>query len=157
MPCVMLLMNIMEELNSHKYLYLDKLFEESDLELCILVDEAKVQSDEPADLENASLYAAIVSDSTCRKYKIIFENYIAYSVRNESYTVPDDEEEFTGSLYRVYAKSRFLDYVAASTVGVEHVAGAYKHYGIVCLNHVIDVAGSREPSIEIIGTAIGDD
>jgi hypothetical protein len=140
----MLLMNIVDQLNSHKYLYLDKLFEEIDLELCILVDEAKVQGGELQAVENASSYGAIISDETCKKYKLTFKNYDAYSVRNESFTVWDDEEEFTGNLFRIFSKSKFLDYVAASTVAVEDVLGAYKHYEIVCLNHIIDVASSRE-------------
>ena len=151
----MLLMNIVEQLNSHKYLYLDKLFEEVDLELRILVDEAKVQGGDLQGIENASLYGAIVSDETCKKYRITFKNYAAYSVRNESFTVWDDEEEFTGNLFRVYSKSKFLDYVAASTVAVEDVLGAYKHYEIVCLNHIIDIASSREPLIEIIDPTDG--
>jgi hypothetical protein len=149
----MLLMNIVDQLNSQKYLYLDKLFEEIDLELCILVDEAKVQRDGLQGIENASLYGAIVSDKTCRKYKITFKNHAAYSVRNESFTVWDDEEEFTGNLFRIYSKSKFLDYVAASTVAVEDVLGAYNHYEIVCLNQIIDVASSGEPLIEIVGAA----
>ena len=152
----MLLMNIVEQLNSHEYLYLDKLFEEVDLVLCILVDEAKVQGGRPGALENASAYGAIVSDDTCRKYRIVFDNYAAYAVRDESYADSGNEEKFTGNLFRVYSESKFLDYVAGSMIAFEDITGPYKHYGIACLNHIIDVASSHEPSIEMIGTPSGD-
>lgn len=157
MPGVMLLMDVVEQLNSHKYLYLDKLYEEVDLELCILVDEAKVEGDEFEGEENASSCRAIISDGTCRKYKIMFEDYLAYSVRNESFTVWDNEEEFTGNVFRVYTKSKFIDYVRASTESflVENVVGVYKHYEIVCQNQIIDVASSHEPKIEITGASSG--
>jgi hypothetical protein len=156
MPGVMLLMSIVEQLNSHKYLYLDHLFEEVDLELCILVDEAKVQGGNSGASGDTSSYGAIVSDETCRKYRIVFKNYAAYSVRDESYADRYNEEEFTGNLFRVYSKSKFLDYVAASMIAFEDISGPYKHYGIVCLNHIINVASSHEPSIEVIGASSGD-
>lgn len=141
-----------EQLNSHTYLYLDSLWEEVDLELCILVDEAKVRGNTSEGSAQASLYGAIVSDSTCQKYKITFKSYVAYSVRNESFTISDDEETFAGNLFREYSVSKFLDYVVSSTVAVEEIVGAYKHYQLVCSNHIIDVATAYEPSIEIIGT-----
>jgi hypothetical protein len=142
-------MNFVDQINAHKYLYLDKLFEEVDLELCILLDEARVQLDSQ-DSESASLYGPIVSDSTCKKYRVTFKDYIAYSVRSESFTILDDAEEFIGNLFREFSKSKFLDYVVTSTAAVEDIVGAYKHYEIACLNHIIDVATGREPLIEEI-------
>ncbi len=87
----------------------------------------------------------------------MFEDYLAYSVRNESFTVWDNEEEFTGNVFRVYTKSKFIDYVRASTESflVENVVGVYKHYEIVCQNQIIDVASSHEPKIEITGASSG--
>jgi len=149
----MLLMNLFDQLNAHKYLYLDKLYEETDLELCVVINEAKVQGDKLQRADNASAYGAIVTDDTCRKYKVTFRDYVAYSVRNESFTVLDDEERFTGNLFRQFSKSKFLDYVAASTVLVEDIVGAYTHYEIACLNQIIDVATGREPTIETIASS----
>ena len=80
----MLLTNLIDQINSHKWLYLDRLFEERDLELCVIIDEAKIQGGELEAFENASAYGAIVSDETCAKYKIVFKNYVAYCVTNET-------------------------------------------------------------------------
>jgi hypothetical protein len=70
---VMLLMNLFDQINSHKWLYLDRLYEEKDLELCVVIDEAKILGGELESSENATAYGAIVSDLTCSKYKITFK------------------------------------------------------------------------------------
>ena len=33
----MLLMNLVDQINSHKWLFLDRLYEEKDLELCVII------------------------------------------------------------------------------------------------------------------------
>ncbi len=76
---------------------------------------------------------------------------------DESFKVMDEAEEFTGNLFRVYSKSKFLDYVDASTVSVDFLVGTHKHYEIACLNHIIDVASGREPLIEEITEASAND
>src|SRR5436309_669174 len=66
----MSLTNLIDQINSYKYLYLDRLYEENDLELCVIVDEAKVLGGEPESVANASLYGQIVCNDTCQKNKI---------------------------------------------------------------------------------------
>jgi hypothetical protein len=101
-------------------------------------------------LENASQYGAIGSDHTCRKYRIIFKDYLAYLVTNEIVAGGDDAEQFVGRLLRIYSKSAFLDYVASTTNGAIDVLGSCTHYEVVTLNQIIDVAATREPEIEIV-------
>ena len=145
----MLLMNLIDQINSHKWLYLDRLYEETDLELCVIIDEAKI----PGGLEtfdNATPYGAIVSDATCNKYKITFKNYIAYCVTNESCAGSGNDEHFIGNLFRTYSKSAFLDFIAASGGGIIGTLGPYTHYEVVTLNQIVDVATTRPPDIEIV-------
>jgi hypothetical protein len=146
----MLLMDLFDQINTNKYLYLDRLYEEKDLELCVVVDEAKILGGESKPFENASQYGSIVSDHTCKKYRIIFKNYLAYLVTNEIVAREDKEEQFTGTLLRTYSKSKFLDYMQSTTNGAIDVLGSCTHYEVVTLNQIIDVAGTREPEIEII-------
>jgi hypothetical protein len=147
---VMSLTDLIDQINSHKWLYLDRLYEETDLELCVIVDEAKVLGGEPEALPNASAYGQIVSDETCRKYIITFKNYIAYCVTNETCAGAGNEEQFTGTLFRTYANSHFLDYISASSNGVPATLSGYTHYEVVTLNQIIDVATPCEPDIEIV-------
>jgi hypothetical protein len=146
----MWLMDLFDQINTHKYLYLDRLYEEKDLELCVVVDEAKILGGEPNTLENASQYGPIVSDHTCEKYKIVFKNYLAYLVTNEIVARGDNDEQFTGNLLRTYSKSKFLEYMASTTNGAIDVFGPCTHYEVVTLNQIIDVAATREPEIEIV-------
>lgn len=143
-------MNLVDQINSHKYLYLDRLYEKQDLELCVIIDEAKVPSGEIESSDSVTAYGAIVSDETCNKYKITFKNYVAYCVTNETCAGAGGDEQFTGTLFRTYAKSQFLDYIAASGGGLIETLDGYTHYEIVTLNQIIDVVGTREPEIEIV-------
>jgi hypothetical protein len=47
-------------------------------------------------------------------------------------------------------KSLFLDYIAASGGGLIETLDGYRHYEVVTLNQIIDVAATREPEIEIV-------
>lgn len=151
---VMSLSNLVEQINSHKWLYLDRLYEDADLELCVIIDEAKVLGGEPESLPNASAYGQIVSDETCNQYKITFKNYVAYSVTNESCAGEGNDDLFTGTLFRTYSKSQFLDYIRASGGGLIDTLGGYTHYEVVTLNQIIDVAATRHPEIEIVRFAV---
>jgi len=42
---------------------------------------------------------------------------------------------------------RYLDFVSTSTIATEDYPGPYKHYGILCLNHVFDVVSTSDPII----------
>lgn len=131
-------MDLFDEINRHTNLYLDRsedTIEDGRLKLTLWLDEC-------GDL-----------NATSRKYRVIFYNYVAYSVRNESFTVWDEYEEFNGNMFREYSKSRFLDYLSSSTNLwiVEQTQGAMpKHFGAICLDYLIDVASCVEPKIELI-------
>ena len=150
-------MNLIEQLNEHQYFYLAEIGEPEANQLRIIILEAKI-SDKTEDIDlgvaKISDVHPIVTDETSRAYEIIFESYIGYSVRNESYVGWDESEEFTGKLFRVYTKSHFLDYIQVSAVyASEDDPGKFTHYEVVCLEHVIDVASMDEPRISILRRA----
>jgi hypothetical protein len=136
-----------KDINFAKYLYLDKIVEEEELDLHIYIDEAVSDLEIIETVEGISGCSPIVTNTSCARYDFIFENYVCYSVRNESFTSKDDEEEFEGNLFRIYSKSKFLDYVRSSCIGLDVLAPKMKHYEIVCLNHIIDIATENEPIV----------
>ena len=71
--------------------------------------------------------------------QVDFHSYIAYSIRNEFFTSWDDYEEFDGNTFRIYKKSRYLDFPKP-----------YKHYGICCIDHVVDIISTSEPVVREI-------
>ena len=132
------------EIDSCKYLYLREIGEPQDNELRLLVEEA----DASETMRSMSLPGDVVltgseirSDDKSRLFELSWSFYIAYSVRNESYVIADETEAIqSGHLLRLYAKSRFLDYISRSTfASKDHPGGPLPPVEVVCLNHVIDV------------------
>jgi hypothetical protein len=107
-------MNFIEQINSHKYLYLTEIGEPEDNVLRLVIEQASVGNEE-RDLKVGNTVISglrdIVSDERFFAYEVIFESYIVYSVINESFTQVDKSEVYIGNLFRIYSKSNFLDYI----------------------------------------------
>jgi|GEM_PF-1744577 len=87
-----------------------------------------------------------VIEDTSIVYEIVFESYIAYSTRWESYTTRDEDETFSlGNNFRVYSQSKFLEYIKNSTFA--SCVTEYHHYEILCEWQIIDIASSSMPNI----------
>ncbi|MDN8592785.1 hypothetical protein Q0V21_29115 [Paenibacillus sp. 11B] len=141
------------DLSNFKDIYLDQIYETRDNHLRLVLSRSK--SSEAAETiiigstEIKDSYSIDI-DESLPFIQLDFEWYIGYSVRNESYTVWDDYEEFKGKIFRIYSKSRYLDFIKSSTFATEEYPGPYKHYGISCLNHIIDIVSTTEPIIKEI-------
>lgn len=87
----------------------------------------------------------------CRKFRLYWKNYIAYLVTEEmaGSTSPSghSDEQYTGTLFREYSKSPFLEFINRHTGGRDCEA---LHYKLICLDHLIDVASCYPPKIEVI-------
>lgn len=84
-----------------------------------------------------------------RLFEVFWESYAAYGVRNESYT-GDEPAEFEGKLFRLYSRSLYLDYVRSASKYVSSLVPNHRHWGIVCVNHIVDVVSNVEPRIRRI-------
>ncbi|MBW9258234.1 MAG: hypothetical protein K1562_11490 [Candidatus Thiodiazotropha sp. (ex. Lucinisca nassula)] len=146
-------MKYFDSINRHKYIYLGGISEPEDNSLRLIVEEAGVSEDEKTiDIggsELSGLRSIEVTECSCI-YEVAFESYVAYSVRDESYALPDEYEVFEGRLICIYSKSHFLDYVSKSTFASDDHPGPYKNYGFNCLNHVVDVVSIEPPEITLI-------
>src|SRR5262245_26857708 len=111
-------MNLVDQINQHKYLYLDKLIELADHKPELWVSEARAKSNRETD--NAVAYRPIVTDEFCKSYKIAIDNCVAYCVTSEHCTQVNEDEEYEGNLFRYYSKSRFLSF-AKDSMSFEHV------------------------------------
>lgn len=123
-----------------------------DNSLRLVIEEAKADGP-PEDRELlpgkvASGLRSIESDQTCRLFEIVWPSYVAYSVRNESFTQIDNDEVWSGRLFCEFSKSHFLDYVKRATFASAEYPGPLRHWGINCLNHVMDVVSTVEPHIQ---------
>jgi hypothetical protein len=144
------MMNLANQLNQHRYLYLTAIGEPKENVLRLVIEEARA-SGAPQEVQLGEVVLSesrpIVADECCHAYEILFESYVAYSVRNECFVVEDATEEYIGRLFCVYSRSHFLDYVRVATFASEEYPGHLQHYGINCLNHIVDVVSVEEPTI----------
>lgn len=129
-----------------------------DNELRIVIHEAKagVVGERKVDEEQSEVLKEILENAApiehgagCKLFELYWPSYVAYSVRNESYTTVDDYEEFEGRLIVKYTKSRYLDFVSKATFADSIFPGPLSHFGIFCLNHIIDVISAEEPIVTV--------
>jgi hypothetical protein len=141
-------------LDSAKYLYLRELSEPRDNSLCLVVQEAVVNPDglvrPHPELPELAELSPIESTDACRTFELTWKRYVAYLVTEECVGSCGeyDDEVFTGSLFRVYTKSHFLEHLARDTGG--HTEEIF-HYKLTCLNHLIDVAAYSPPEVKQVG------
>lgn len=147
-------MNLIEQIDSHRFLYLIEIGEPQDNILRLVISEAQERKTaQDFQIGNLTLTNTkeLIADEACTAYQIIFENYVAYSVRNESFVIVDESEICTGRLFQTYSQSRFLEYVRISTFASDDFPGKLAHYGINCLNHIVDIVSVSQPNISVIG------
>ncbi len=84
-------------------------------------------------------------------YEIIFDNYIIHQTRNESFCSWDDYEIREGTNFIIFTKSRLLDtlpqLIDCELTNIVFSPNKAKHYGIYCLDHIIDIISCYEPTI----------
>jgi hypothetical protein len=147
------MMNLIDQINNHKYLYVNEISEPKDNSFRFVIKQASLgeqETDVKVDSSVVTQLNSIVSDQNCFIYEVVFKSYIAYSVINESYAQQDETEKFTGHLFRVYSESHFLNFVRASTIASEDYPGVFAHYGIVALNHIVDIVSTDLSNIKIL-------
>jgi hypothetical protein len=137
--------------NECKYFYLRSISEPKDNTLRVVIEEAgaaeKLTSREVGDAVFTDL-RQIESNERSRLYEITWNEYVAYSVRNESYAKLDESEKVeSGRLLCEYSKSHFLDYASRATFATNEYPGPMRHIGINCLNHIIDVVSVELPEV----------
>lgn len=87
-----------------------------------------------------------------RVYEIIFDRYIIYHIRNESFFSGNSEDKFLGRFLRIYQKSFLLDNLSRMTDAQMLDDGRFypakwTHYGIITLNHIIDIISFTNPIV----------
>lgn len=146
-------MNLVEQIDREEWIYFREI-SEPDINVLRVVIEGAKTNNETYDLDlgeaNIKDVHPIVSDEICDAYEIVFRTYIAYAVLNESYASVDESEECTGKYFRVYSKSRFLDYLRAASFADDDYPGKFTHYEIACLDHVVEVVSVDEPEISLL-------
>jgi hypothetical protein len=138
------------ELDTCASLYLREIGEPAQNSLRLIIEEAFVTPEEVtvkfAETEIANCHLVKPTPNS-RLFEIVWDNYVAYSVANESYSTRNESEEFCGRFARLYAKSYFLDYVSRATLATVEYPGPMNHIQVVCECHIIDVVSTKFPRV----------
>jgi hypothetical protein len=155
---------IISMLNQAEYLYLRHVCEPRENSLRLVVEEATVNRSRMGEASaSAGQFSEILKDASpieatagCRTFALHWDRYAAYLVTEELVGGGGDhgDEMYTGTLFRVYSKSHFLDHLARDTGG--HIE-PLTHYKLICQNHLIDVASYGRPEIRLLDTKAEDD
>ena len=85
-----------------------------------------------------------------RRFEISWPSYISYAVRSEHFCQWDADEVWEGKhVFRVYTKSKFLDFVAAGTLANDVCPDPFRHYQIQSIYPIIDVASMDPPTVKV--------
>jgi hypothetical protein len=151
---------LISRLSESRYLYLRSISEPRNNSVTIVVDEAIADElpieHRPDSSVLFSSAATIRTTDKCLSFEIQWNRYVAYLVTEEMVGSggSDEDETYTGKLFRVYTKSHFLDHLSRDT---GYHDSAVLHFKILCLNHLIDVAAYDRPSIRILQRSKTDD
>ncbi len=151
-------------LNACEYLDLCNLTGLEDLKLTLTIKEARVQNDlvnlldRPVDLPFLADARPIESDRLCRVFEIVYDDPTSVTMVNESYgRYPEAPERFDGRNVRIFSWSYLLDLTRKATYASDEYPGPgpLQHHSIVCLNHVIDVITTKDPTGRVLSEPLG--
>ena len=142
-------MTIKEEIDSKRFLSLVKTYEPEINTIEITVTEAVLGEEMNVAVNKKVMTTGNILERKKENpiYKLIFKDYIAYSIIEETSAVVDDYEVYTGNLIRFYSKSHFIDYIAKVTSVNYFNNELFFHFQIACIDHVIDIASKVQPII----------
>jgi hypothetical protein len=92
--------------------------------------------------------------SSAPYFELVWNRYFTFMVRDESAAAFRKEEESVGHGVRIFKKSWLLESVPELSNGLHElsgVRGSVKHFGIYCLNHIVDVLAYEEPVVSDLG------
>ncbi|SMQ80974.1 hypothetical protein SAMN05444673_4067 [Bacillus sp. OV166] len=138
-------------MNEKGYIYLHNLEEPETNSLRIFINRCKVnQQSEDIEIGKHIINDTypIEVDAQLPIIQLDFDSYVSYSIINESFTVLDEYEIFEGKSFRIFKKSRYLDFINKGTI-VNDVFPEEQpvHYEIACLDHIIDVISFDKPIV----------
>jgi hypothetical protein len=151
---------VADEIRSCNYLYLEALTEPGVNDLRIVLLEAvagpPISAEELASESDPVLRSILVGSRKidpqpgCRRFELVWESYIGYSVVNESYSNSEPATSVAvGDRRRFaeYSSSQYLDYLAKASFASKDYPGPYRHWALYCQDHTIDIASQVEPLI----------
>ena len=134
------------------WIFLTDLHEPEENSLRLIVAEAVTVERKEIILAPASSLAPIMITSDSRRFELVWKDYVAYSVRNESFA---RQPSFVGA-FGERKSSAYLRFLEETTFATSVVQRPMRHWEVNCLNHCIDVVSFDEPAIRELENSVED-
>lgn len=140
------------DINKCKYLILEEYREVGDNELVISLLEAAPSNE----TETVKIAANVTTQANrvavparAKRFVLHFDICVSIQIVNESYaTPPTSAELYSGRLAREYTKSKYIDYVRATTIIEAVWPNQIRHYGILTESSCFDVVSLHPVNLE---------
>lgn len=149
-------LNAIAEIDDCGFLFLIDLREGSHNSLHVQVAEGRpVGPPKPIRVANTEVpdCTAIEITKESRMFEIVWKSYVGYSVLNESYATPSDDERGDGNRFRTYSKSRFMQFISQATFVCDDYPGPTRHYCVGCEDHILHVVSVDPPTVRRVGNS----
>jgi hypothetical protein len=144
-----------ETINKHGSVFLTNLYEPEDNKLLLEVKNSKT-SDFEVNVQIGDKYLSgckeITIDGTGTFFTILFNDYVSYTVINESYANSNPNDEYVSGDYGtfcIFQKSSYMDFILKETFANDIYPTELKHYGLFAANHIVHIISLHEPKIEL--------
>lgn len=128
-----------------------KMIPEGGLEIIVRHSQVVEPPDSPIGRDGWDVLSYPSEIKPSATYAIIFDSFLAYTVGHEGFIMPDEGAESEGKQFARFRRSRYLNQIEESCYGEDVHPGLRFHYGIYCLNQLIDVVTSDAPRITYVG------
>lgn len=129
--------------------YITEIGEPAENRLRIVVAEGLLGKSAKIDIEGVDLGEGrpiLVTDES-RSYELHWDNYVAYSVRNESFWKEEKSELPRSGMLERRFNSAFFRYVSETTFADDEYPGPLEHWSLTTLNHCVDVVSVGPPRV----------
>ncbi len=92
-----------------------------------------------------------VEPEPVERYELGWTHYLYFSSCDESHAGTIASDVFQGGPIRQYSKSQLLDRLEQLVVSTEILPAKPQHFGIYCLDHIVDVLAYEAPKVRYLG------
>ena len=133
----------------HRSFFAREITEPEENSLRVVVVESTTLPD-MAEVSGTNLMAyPVVVDERSPSLELLWEQYIAYAVEDESYAQHDDMEDIypLQSMLIERRASAYLTYLRSASFASVDYPGTFSHWQLICQNHTVNVASTAPPRL----------
>ena len=98
------------------------------------------------------LLAKPVEYSNANYVDLSWNRYLQFTVCDEGISAILRDQHYEGGAVRLFSRSLLLSRIGEISNGTHTLRGTVQHFGLYCMNHIVDVLAYGEPEIVDLGS-----